>query len=165
MRPGDLRIGRSLPRRPDFQRPPRGSRFHHAGWRSGHMGQRGNVALPLSGPRGPSNRGHDRGWRGVGPGTQGVEDDRGLRDWGQDDGAEDGGRGWSLAAAQGIRRFWCRAEDGAEMAKFMRRLMAKMSIIHVCPHCLFPFDGGKVAQAVPANFCVEGSRLRATLGP
>ncbi len=29
------------------------------------------------------------------------------------------------AAAQGIRRFWRRAEEGSELAVFTRRLMAK----------------------------------------
>ena len=35
------------------------------------------------------------------------------------------------AAAQGIRRFWRRAEDGTELAAFTRRLTSKMSIINV----------------------------------
>ena len=35
------------------------------------------------------------------------------------------------AAAQGIRRFWSRAEKGTELAAFTRRLNAKMSTINV----------------------------------
>ena len=35
------------------------------------------------------------------------------------------------AAAQGIRRFWRRAEDGTEPEAFIRRLQAKLSILNV----------------------------------
>jgi hypothetical protein len=70
----------------------------------------------------------------------------GYGDWGRDGTLAAATRhfGWRLvdavrevpglkyaAAAQGIRRFWRRAEDGTEPEAFVRRLRAKLSIINV----------------------------------
>ena len=70
----------------------------------------------------------------------------GYGDWGRDGTLAVATRhfGWRLvdavrevpglnyaAAAQGIRRFWRRAEDGTEPEAFIRRLQAKLSILNV----------------------------------
>ena len=71
---------------------------------------------------------------------------QGYGDWGRDGTMAVATRhlGWRLvevvrevqglkyaAAAQGIRRFWRRAEDGTEPAEFARQLKAKVSIVNV----------------------------------
>ncbi len=77
-------------------------------------------------------------------GRKWAEMEQGYGDWGRDGTIAVAARhlGWSVAeavrevgtlkyaaAAQGARRFWQRAKEGTEEAKFVRRLQAKVSIV------------------------------------